>query len=64
MVLPKEIAKAVPKHKLMSETEWRTLGVQQSQGWVHYMTHDPGKLSYLVYSIKYLKIFENLVITF
>lgn len=41
VVLPKEIAKAVPKHKLMSETEWRTLGVQQSQGWVHYMTHDP-----------------------
>jgi len=41
VVLPKEIAKSVPKHKLMTETEWRTLGVQQSQGWVHYMTHDP-----------------------
>merc|ERR1712025_856929 len=31
----------VPKTHLMSETEWRDLGVQQSQGWVHYMTHDP-----------------------
>jgi len=41
VVLPKEIAKNVPKHKLMSETEWRGLGVQQSQGWVHYMQHDP-----------------------
>ena len=27
----------------MSEQEWRNLGVQQSQGWVHYMRHDPGK---------------------
>jgi len=41
VVLPKEIAKNVPKHKLMTETEWRGLGVQQSQGWVHYMQHDP-----------------------
>jgi len=41
VVLPKEIAKTAPKHKLMSETEWRNLGVQQSQGWVHYMMHEP-----------------------
>ena len=25
----------------MSESEWRALGVQQSQGWVHYMIHRP-----------------------
>ncbi|KAJ8304857.1 hypothetical protein KUTeg_018440 [Tegillarca granosa] len=30
----------VPTH-LMSETEWRSLGVQQSQGWIHYMRHEP-----------------------
>ena len=41
VMLPKDIAKMVPKSHLMSETEWRTLGVQQSQGWIHYMTHDP-----------------------
>merc|ERR1712026_415440 len=41
VMLPKELAKMVPKTHLMSETEWRNLGVQQSQGWVHYMTHDP-----------------------
>merc|ERR1712001_307686 len=41
VVLPKDLAKLVPKTHLMSETEWRNLGVQQSQGWVHYMTHDP-----------------------
>ncbi|KAL9987385.1 hypothetical protein ACROYT_G001679 [Oculina patagonica] len=41
VLLPKEIAKLVPKRHLMSETEWRSLGVQQSQGWEHYMKHDP-----------------------
>lgn len=41
-MLPKDIAKRVPKTHLMSETEWRNLGVQQSQGWVHYMIHQPG----------------------
>uniref|UniRef100_A0A8C5DG89 Cyclin-dependent kinases regulatory subunit n=1 Tax=Gouania willdenowi TaxID=441366 RepID=A0A8C5DG89_GOUWI len=34
VMLPKDIAKRVPKTHLMSETEWRNLGVQQSQGWV------------------------------
>lgn len=42
VVLPKELEKKVPKTHLMSENEWRELGVQQSKGWVHYMTHDPG----------------------
>ena len=32
----------VPKNHLMSEIEWRSLGVQQSPGWIHYMTHQPG----------------------
>jgi len=41
VVLPKEIAKQVPKHKLMTEAEWRKLGVQQSPGWVHYLWHEP-----------------------
>lgn len=41
VMLPKEIAKMVPKTHLMSETEWRSLGVQQSQGWIHYMIHEP-----------------------
>lgn len=42
VMLPKEIAKLVPKTHLMSEAEWRALGVQQSQGWCHYMIHEPG----------------------
>ncbi|XP_060760945.1 cyclin-dependent kinases regulatory subunit 1 isoform X1 [Neoarius graeffei] len=43
VMLPKDIAKRVPKTHLMSETEWRNLGVQQSQGWVHYMIHQPAR---------------------
>lgn len=26
----------------MTEDEWRALGIQQSQGWIHYMFHKPG----------------------
>ncbi|CAO2627992.1 Cyclin-dependent kinases regulatory subunit 1 [Lemmus lemmus] len=25
----------------MAESDWRNLGVQQSQGWVHYIIHEP-----------------------
>ncbi|XP_075708702.1 cyclin-dependent kinases regulatory subunit 2 [Rhinoderma darwinii] len=41
VMLPKELVKQVPKTHLMSEEEWRRLGVQQSLGWVHYMIHEP-----------------------
>lgn len=41
VVLPKEIAALVPKKHLMSDAEWRGIGVQQSEGWVHYMVHEP-----------------------
>ena len=35
------MAKLIPKSKLMTETEWREIGVQQSPGWIHYMIHEP-----------------------
>jgi cyclin-dependent kinase regulatory subunit CKS1 len=41
VTLPREVAKLVPKGRLLSETEWRGLGIQQSRGWVHYMVHAP-----------------------
>ncbi|XP_041254394.1 cyclin-dependent kinases regulatory subunit 2 isoform X2 [Onychostruthus taczanowskii] len=41
VMLPRELSKQVPKSHLMSEEEWRRLGVQQSLGWVHYMIHEP-----------------------
>ena len=42
VIMPKELLHLVPKEKLMSEKEWRSIGVQQSEGWVHYMIHNPG----------------------
>lgn len=45
MILPKDLADLVPKTHLMTESEWRNLGVQQSPGWTHYLIHEPGKVS-------------------
>jgi cyclin-dependent kinase regulatory subunit CKS1 len=41
VILPKPLAKYIPKDRLMTESEWRALGVQQSPGWTHYMIHKP-----------------------
>lgn len=41
VILPPDIARLVPKSHLMTETEWRNLGVQQSPGWLHFMVHSP-----------------------
>lgn len=40
--LPKAISRWLPHYKPMKEEEWRSLGVQQSSNWEHYMVH--GKL--------------------
>lgn len=39
VLLPKALFKQLPRSRLLSEDEWRSLGVQQSRGWVHYMIH-------------------------
>lgn len=39
VILPKEMVKTLPKTRLLTETEWRSLGVQQSRGWEHYAWH-------------------------
>lgn len=36
VILPKEISKKMQKGRLLSDSEWRALGVQQSRGWVHF----------------------------
>ena len=41
VILPKDVSRFVPRHRLMEESEWRQLGVQQSVGWRHYMIHKP-----------------------
>ncbi|KAJ2449698.1 hypothetical protein EV183_004750 [Coemansia sp. RSA 2336] len=40
--LPEGLRKYLPHPpRLMSEDEWRGLGVRQSPGWEHYMVHEP-----------------------
>ena len=39
VILPKELAKTLPKSRLLTENEWRGIGVQQSRGWQHYALH-------------------------
>ena len=37
VILPRELARELPK-RILSETEWREAGVQQSRGWAHYVS--------------------------
>ena len=39
VILPHDIARDCPKDRLLSEDEWRGIGVQQSRGWEHYAIH-------------------------
>ena len=45
VMLPKalydDMRQSKMSRRLLSEDEWRSLGVQQSRGWVHYCIHDP-----------------------
>merc|ERR1711935_402072 len=38
---PKDLSKTIPKSRLLNESEWRSIGVQQSRGWQHYAIHRP-----------------------
>lgn len=49
VILPKPLFKMIPKEyfspdgtgclRLLSEDEWRQIGIQQSLGWIHYEVH-------------------------
>ena len=41
VLLPKDVYGKMPKGRLLSESEWRGLGVTMSLGWVHYAIHEP-----------------------
>ena len=32
-------AKQTPKGRLLTEHEWRGIGIQQNRGWIHYAMH-------------------------
>jgi cyclin-dependent kinase regulatory subunit CKS1 len=41
------MCEAVPANRLLEEHEWRSLGVVQSRGWVHYGYHVTSKTVWL-----------------
>ncbi|MES1902097.1 MAG: Cks1bp [Paramarteilia canceri] len=41
VIMPMEFQQVIPREHLMTETEWRNLGIQQSAGWINYMKHSP-----------------------
>jgi cyclin-dependent kinase regulatory subunit CKS1 len=41
VILPPAYSQYIPTNRLMTEEEWRALGVRQSKGWVHYAKHNP-----------------------
>ena len=40
VTIPPNMRETFPQ-RLLSEDEWRKLGICQSRGWVHYMLHKP-----------------------
>lgn len=36
VTLTEELYRKIPKGRLLSEAEWRSLGIKQSTGWVHF----------------------------
>jgi cyclin-dependent kinase regulatory subunit CKS1 len=41
VILPEDIYKTLGKErKLLTETEWRNLGIKQSNGWEHYLIYE------------------------
>ncbi|CAG0916786.1 unnamed protein product [Notodromas monacha] len=41
VICPSHLGKKLKSLGLMTESEWRRMGIQQSVGWEHYMIHNP-----------------------
>lgn len=41
VITPSNYRKYIPTGRLLSEAEWRSLGIQMSPGWEHYCIHNP-----------------------
>jgi cyclin-dependent kinase regulatory subunit CKS1 len=41
VILTKEAFMSMQKDKLLSETEWRAMGINQTKGWIHFTIHKP-----------------------
>ena len=41
VILPRDVFGKLPVNKLLSDMEWRGLGISMSKGWTHYTIHKP-----------------------
>ena len=41
IILNNEVFDKLPKYKILSESEWRAIGIVQTKGWVHYSFFRP-----------------------
>jgi cyclin-dependent kinase regulatory subunit CKS1 len=41
IICPTHLGKKLKALGLLTESEWRRMGIQQSVGWEHYMVHNP-----------------------
>lgn len=41
VILPMKVYERIIPGKLLTESEWRKLGIQGSEGWVHYLYYKP-----------------------
>lgn len=57
--LPPDIAPTVPVTHLMTESEWRNLGIQMSTGWMHYMENSSSEHLVCVLTDKCVTTGEN-----
>jgi len=60
VILPEDMAKLLPKTHLMTETEWRNLGIQMTSGWMHYMRYEPGMHNLIIYYIYIYILYDKL----
>ncbi|KXS14573.1 CKS-domain-containing protein [Gonapodya prolifera JEL478] len=64
VILPKRLCQYIPdrfRNRLLNESEWRALGIQQSPGWEHYLLHGPEPHIYLFrrekdFQLKYVPV--------
>jgi len=41
VILTKDTYQKMPKGRMLSDEEWRKLGITMSKGWIHYAIHIP-----------------------
>jgi cyclin-dependent kinase regulatory subunit CKS1 len=65
VVLPREMAAELKNKKILTEDEWRGMGITQSRGWAHYGFHKYIFTHFLtVYLLFIFNVDQNLIFCF